>query len=243
MNNPTFSNFYQKQGKAYFQSDRPEMLTYIPSTAKIILEVGCGQGNFGRLIKKHYEAEIWGIELNSQAAIQASQCLDRVICDNFEDNLDLPQHYFDCIIFNDVLEHLVEPERTLILARKLLTSSGVIVASIPNVRYFNNLWELLIEADWQYKDLGILDRTHLRFFTRKSMIKLFQKLGYKIQNIEGIHPCEQNYPLSVAPRRRQMFLLLFPWLDKLFRGHLGDMRYQQFAIVAKIQLNKSNAPE
>jgi hypothetical protein len=94
-----------------------------------------------------------------------------------------------------------------------------VVASIPNVRYFFNMWNLVVHQDWQYTEQGILDRTHLRFFTRRSILATFESLGYCVECIEGINP---------LGRSRKFHLL--NWL--LF-NKIEDMRYVQFAVVAR----------
>src|SRR5215475_6407456 len=94
----------------YFRVVRAEMLEFIPPDATAILDIGCADGTFGSFLKKKNTVEVWGIEPNQSAANVAAQKLDRVICSAFDRRLALPSGKFDCIIFNDVLEHLVEPE-------------------------------------------------------------------------------------------------------------------------------------
>jgi 2-polyprenyl-3-methyl-5-hydroxy-6-metoxy-1,4-benzoquinol methylase len=168
---------------------RPEMLAFIPSDAKKLLDIGCSTGLFGKQIKSRQTAEIWGVELNEKAVVQAIGRLDKVITGNIFDVLDdLPNAYFDCIIFNDLLEHLIDPYSLLSQISQKLGNGGVIVSSIPNVRFILNLRSLLIYKDWKYEDYGILDRTHLRFFTLNSIKYMFNSLGFKITLIKGINP-------------------------------------------------------
>jgi len=119
---------YQEKDSNYFQLERHEMLEYVPENACRILDVGCGCGNFGRLLKDKLGVRVWGVELNEEAAAIAAQKLERVICGSFNSSLDLPKKEFDCIIFNDVLEHLVDPFAALIYAKDLLKKDGVVVA-------------------------------------------------------------------------------------------------------------------
>jgi 2-polyprenyl-3-methyl-5-hydroxy-6-metoxy-1,4-benzoquinol methylase len=216
---------YQTKQRLYFEAERPEMLRYIPSTATSVLEVGCGNGNFARLIKTQLAAQVWGVELDREAALVAEQQLDKVICGAFDEALNLPKHSFDCIIFNDVLEHLVDPEQALLDCQKLLRQGGVVVASIPNVRYFHNVINLAFYGDWTYTDKGILDRTHLRFFTYRSILEIFERLGYKVETIEGVNPIEKF--------RLPGKLKCFSGLLNLFSHRIEDMRYLQFAVVAR----------
>ncbi len=210
--------------ESYFEKERHEMLNYIPQEASIILDVGCAVGSFGQLLKEKRSVEVWGVEINEYAASIAAQKLDKVICGAFDKSLNLPNRKFDCIVFNDVLEHLVDPYSALIYSKELLRDGGTVVASIPNVRYFDNIWKLLVHRDWKYTEHGILDRTHLRFFTRKSILSTFEILEYCVESIEGINPLEKEHPHRVRK---------FKFLNLLFCNHIEDMRYLQFAVVAR----------
>lgn len=204
----------------YYSGIREEMLIYIPSCAKTILEVGCGDGNFGRMIKSRYHAEVWGIEICEPAIDRAGKKLDKVLMGNFEqDALPLPREYFDCVIFNDVLEHFINPWEALEKTKICLKKDGCVVSSIPNVRYFYNIKALLKHKEWNYTKDGILDSTHLRFFTIKSIQALFQSCGFNVLKIEGINT------------------ISFPWkfrmLNWLLMCQCEDMKYLRFACVAQ----------
>lgn len=177
-----------KKNESYFKGDRPEMIKYVPFSAKRILEVGCGEGLFAKLlIGKKAEREVWGVELNSEAAQIASQSLTKVYVGAIENVMnDLPGAYFDLIIFNDVLEHLVDPCIVLTGIREKLNNKGQILASIPNLRFAKVIYNLLIKKDFTYTEMGILDSTHLRFFTINTIKKLFIESGYDIDFLEGI---------------------------------------------------------
>src|ERR1051325_5489453 len=112
--------------------------------------------------------------MHPPAAEEAAQKLDRVLCAPFDERLALPEGAFDCIFCNDVLEHLADPYSALRYCRRLLTPEGVLIASIPNIRYFPVLFQLLVKKNWQYEDHGVMDRTHLRFFTKNSILATFR---------------------------------------------------------------------
>lgn len=219
MNPPKATNNFN----VYAENNRKEMLSFIPSTVKSLLDVGCSAGNFGHLLKSVREIEVWGVEVNNEAASIASQKLDKVINNSFKDNLDLPENNFDCVVFNDVLEHLVDPYSALTYAKTLLKKDGKVVASIPNIRYFENMWLLLMHKNWEYTDTGVLDRTHLRFFTKKSIISTFESLEYKVDLIKGINPLENFAPY---------FMRKFNFFNILTLKNIEDMRWMQFAVVA-----------
>jgi 2-polyprenyl-3-methyl-5-hydroxy-6-metoxy-1,4-benzoquinol methylase len=204
----------------YFHSQRPEMLKYIPENAIHILDVGCSEGTFCNMISRP-DRELWGVEINPDAAQVATKVCYRVLVGDFNAIFDqLPNNYFDCVIFNDVLEHLLLPWETIQMVKSLLSPDGVLVSSIPNFRYIDNLiTEILFHGEFQYKpEGGILDDTHIRFFTTKSIRRMFIEQGYEVLVHDGIRPCKS-------------------WKEKLFInltfGFLKDSRYRQFATVAK----------
>jgi 2-polyprenyl-3-methyl-5-hydroxy-6-metoxy-1,4-benzoquinol methylase len=172
----------------YYSHPRPEMLRFIPKTARRVLEVGCAEGAFAAAVKDRTGAEVWGIELNAEAAEQAAAVIDRVFVGDAGDRInELPDGYFDAIVCNDVLEHLVDPLAILTRLRDKLKPDGVVVASIPNIRYLPALSKVVFRKDFPQDDFGIFDRTHLRFFTRKSIVRMFTKAGFKVHRIKGIN--------------------------------------------------------
>ncbi len=203
----------------YYESNREDMLKYIPQGTKTSLEFGCGFGGFSALVKERFDAEAWAVEIDKEAAQEAVKRLDKVINSDATESLkDIPENYFDCIIFFDILEHLVDPYSLLCATKTKLTKNGVIVVSIPNIRYYRTLVSLVIHGNWDYKDQGVLDKTHLRFFTRKSILKMFSNLGFEILTIEGIHPTHSRN---------------FRIINFLLCNVLADVRYLHYVAVVK----------
>jgi len=198
----------------YYSNERNEILDFIPKNSKKILEIGCAEGNFGLLLKKELGSEVWGIEPAEAPFKIAKEKIDKIFFGSVEDNLgNLPESYFDVIVFNDVLEHLYDPFFVLKEVKSKLSMAGCIVASIPNVRFWVNLKEIINKKDWKYKDKGILDFTHIRFFTKISMIRMFEDTGYQINKIKGVNPTQsKNYKLI------NFFLL----------GNISDAKYSQY---------------
>jgi 2-polyprenyl-3-methyl-5-hydroxy-6-metoxy-1,4-benzoquinol methylase len=154
-----------KKPQGYY-SDRGDMLKYVPDTVNTLLDVGCGEGLFGHTLKQKRNIVVWGVELFEKEANKAKDKLDRVLVGNIELNhLDLPNDYFDCVVFNDVLEHLQYPWIVLNKIKKYLKQGGYVIASIPNIRYYEIVKKLLLKKEWEYEDSGVMDKTHLRFFT------------------------------------------------------------------------------
>jgi 2-polyprenyl-3-methyl-5-hydroxy-6-metoxy-1,4-benzoquinol methylase len=177
-----------KDLKNYYSNSRVEIAELIPNNIKNILDIGCAQGNFLKLVKERTNAETWGIELEVEVGMIAKEKIDKIIFGKIEDVIDsIPDNYFDCITFNDVLEHLLDPTEVLNMVRSKLSENGTLIASVPNVRHFWNLYELIIKKDWKYRESGILDSTHLRFFTQKSLRRMFQMANYDKVDIIGLN--------------------------------------------------------
>jgi len=207
--------------KEYYESPRSEMLPLVPLAAKKLLELGCGTGSFASQIKQRNDCEVWGIELVEKQARKASEVLDKVIVGDVTTEVSaLPERYFDCVICNDILEHLADPYTILKKLKDHITANGVLVASIPNVRYYRVVKDLLIYGDWKYKESGVLDKTHLRFFTRKSIIRELAENGWYVEYIAGINPSSSK---------------TFKVLNLLMLGRIADIQYRQFALVASIK--------
>lgn len=203
----------------YFTHTRSEMMAFVPRHAERILEMGCASGEFGAHIKQRQMAEVWGLELDAAAAARAGKQLDKILQGPLENHINLlPNGYFDCIVCNDVLEHLTDPEAALRNLLRLMAPGAVLVGSIPNVRYFPVLFDLVWNADWCYADHGVLDRTHQRFFTQKSLERTLRGCGYQPQQIAGINPTP-----SIKAKLASILSL----------GRLHDCRYLQFAFVAE----------
>jgi 2-polyprenyl-3-methyl-5-hydroxy-6-metoxy-1,4-benzoquinol methylase len=218
---------YETKPSDYFQCPRPEMLPFVPVRCKRVLDVGCAEGAFGESLKMARGIEVWGVEPTTSAAVIARARLDNVIEGIFGPELNLPTGTFDCILFNDVLEHMLAPEKALRYARGLLAPGGVIVASIPNVRNFPIVWDLVRHARWEYRDCGVLDRTHLRFFTKLSIIQMFEREGFSLDKVCGIKP------FSAIPRANRVVWWAYRALNVISFGNFHDMRFLQIAIVAR----------
>jgi 2-polyprenyl-3-methyl-5-hydroxy-6-metoxy-1,4-benzoquinol methylase len=206
--------------ETYYTHRRPEMAALIPEKARRILDVGCGAGEFGASLKLQREIEIVGIELNENAAALASKILDKVVNVPVEKINFMELGGFDCIVLNDVLEHLTDPWEIVKLLTPALKADAKIVASIPNVRSFPVLFGLVWFGRWQYEKEGVLDRTHLRFFTRSSMIEIFESAGLTVESVQGINYHGMPFAMRV--------------LNRICRGKFFDMCFPQIAIVASL---------
>lgn len=210
---------YEDKPSGYYDNVRHEMLKYLPANAKRILEIGCGNGCFAEVMKQKNSAEVWGIELMESEAAVAAKTLDKVYAGEVEKYIDdLPDNYFEVIYANDVIEHLFNPYEVIQRLKSKLTDKGIFVSSIPNIRFHSAFRMYLFNKDWKYDDYGIMDFTHVRFFTKKSIVRMYESAGYEIVKHEGI-----NKSKSLKP-------FLF---NILFLGTQLDIFNAQYATVAR----------
>ena len=212
----------QEDRPRYGDNKRSPLLKLVPPSVKTILDVGCDKGAFGAALKESADREVWGLEPDANSAEIAKDRLDHVIVDKFHDDNPIPDNYFDLITFNDSLEHMIEPAEALRICKTKLNTNGKVQCCVPNVRYIGNLEHLIFDKDWRYEDKGIRDRTHLRFFTKSSIERLFKEQGYSVQKTIGINP---RWTSHNRIRRRILF--------ELFPKFTQDMRYFQFVVIAE----------
>lgn len=167
---------------------RPDIETLIPNKAKFVMDVGCSTGVLGAAIKAKTGAYVAGIELSQKMADKALQHIDKVFVGDAHDLFQYKKidddYSYDVIIFADVLEHIINPWGTLLLSVNYLNTGGYIIASIPNIRHISTIYNLTIKGYWPYRERGIHDQTHLRFFTKKNIYELFEYAGLKIDLIK-----------------------------------------------------------
>lgn len=152
---------------------------------KRVLDVGCASGDFAEALAGR-GCKVTGIEIDPEAARRAERCCERVIVGDVE-HLDtedeLDEGSFDVVVFGDVLEHLKDPLTTLKRLKPALRPEGYVVASIPNVAH-GSVRLALLRGRFRYRTLGLLDETHLRFFTRESVEQLFEDAGFLITDLK-----------------------------------------------------------
>ena len=146
--------------------------------SKRVLDVGCATGYLAQALVER-GCTVSGVEFDAEAAEEARPHLERLVIGDLE-AMDLPEAFgddrFDVVVFGDVLEHLKDPLPVLRGARKLLADGGSVVASIPNIAH-GSVRLALLAGRFDYQPLGLLDSTHIRFFTRSSVEDLFREAG------------------------------------------------------------------
>jgi 2-polyprenyl-3-methyl-5-hydroxy-6-metoxy-1,4-benzoquinol methylase len=175
-------NVAQKPAADYFSGHRSDVADLVPRECARVLDVGCGYGGLGRNLRARGVTQVFGVELNPDAASHLEGVYAGYWIGDVE-QVVLPADMvpFDCIVFADVLEHLRDPWGTMARYLQRLKPGGYVVASIPNVRNIALLYNLIIRGRWHYEDSGLLDRTHLRFFTRREIMKLFAAAGLDVE--------------------------------------------------------------
>jgi 2-polyprenyl-3-methyl-5-hydroxy-6-metoxy-1,4-benzoquinol methylase len=178
----------------YFDTLRDEIEALVPESPSLVMDVGCGKGVTSQWLKQIRP------NITTVAAVAAS-VVDTVLVADLEKGLEALDSYkgrVDLLLLLDVLEHLHDPWARLKEFKTFLAPAGVVIASIPNVRNFKVLVPLLMKGEWRYQDAGILDRTHLRFFTRRTVLELFAGAGYEIQKITRTGPLQPSRIKTVS---------------------------------------------
>jgi 2-polyprenyl-3-methyl-5-hydroxy-6-metoxy-1,4-benzoquinol methylase len=189
-----------------------------------VLDVGCAVGYIGEFLRRS-RPQRWlaGIEIDPGAAEKARAHYDQVIVGSIDDPevWNQLQRKVDAMIFGDVLEHTADPIEVLRMARSKLADNGLIVVSIPNIGHFKVRLRLLL-GKFEYEDWGIMDRTHLRFFTLKTAQEMLRQAGFAVVHREGVH----GYPL---PEGLNGGARLWARSKRRMRAWLTEMRPTVFA--------------
>lgn len=203
-----------------------KLLNLVKSGSEV-LEIGCSTGYFSeKLIQKN--CRLWAVEIDKEAALIAQQRKDVKVlnCDvsQITDYLSTNKQ-FDVIILADILEHLPDPSKVLNSLKKYLAKHGKIILSVPNIANFAIRFKLLFRGDFTYQDFGILDRTHLRFFTKKTIENLIYQAGLKISSSDVVAGFEASTlyakTLGRITFRLKPLRYLEYYLTKLFPGLLA----------------------
>jgi len=174
----------EQQYEVYKNVNNPYLYKLIPKNKKV-LEVGCNTGNLGHSLILKKNCKVYGLDYSKKAIDIAKTRLTKAIVFDLETyKIPFEKETFDIIIFGDVLEHIRYPEIILTKFKKLLKKDGLVIASIPNVANINIRWNLFW-GNWNYKSWVVLDHTHMRFFTKKTIKQLFNNQNYKIIKINS----------------------------------------------------------
>ncbi len=175
--------------EVYYEWDRPELRALVPERASLVLDVGCGRGALGSALKAERPGlRVHGIEYVPEVAAVAADRLDDVIAADLDALEGMPAGWdpFDAVICGDVLEHLRDPARVLGILRESLAADGVLIASIPNIKHWSVIHPLLVSDHFTYEDCGLLDRTHVHFFTLHEIDVMFTACGFVVRSLSAV---------------------------------------------------------
>lgn len=186
------------------------LLALIPERARV-LDVGCGNGRFSEMIREHRHAEVVGLEPHPERARAAAARGLEVIEGVFAEDVVQGLEPFDVVVFADVLEHLEDPASALRTASGLLAAGGAVIASVPNVAHWTIRVNLL-RGRFDYQPIGLMDATHLRWFTQAGLERLFSSSGYHITDWNAsagtwLPDYEWRLPWRWMPPRRRAALV------------------------------------
>lgn len=178
----------------YHSHSRPDLRKLFPPAARMAVDVGCGAGAVGAALKRdHPGLEVRGIELDAAAAERAAGLLDAVAVQAGEEEPPASWPAPDCVILADVLEHMTDPWSALRRWGPRLRPGGCILVSLPNVGHYS-VQRALRAGRWDYEEEGILDRTHVRFFTRATAVELLEGAGFGIEVMDRAMHLPEGMP-------------------------------------------------
>lgn len=181
---------YTSKDRSYFRNARLDYVEALPDNPQAsILELGCGNGATGLAAQRAGKCSRYvGIEMFEPEAQQAATVLTAVHIGNVE-SMVLPygEETFDALIMSEVLEHLIEPEVVLARLVRLLKPGGRVYASSPNIAHWRPIWDL-IQGRFDYQQQGLMDRTHLRWFTPTSFTRMFEHAGVEVDSLRPYVP-------------------------------------------------------
>jgi 2-polyprenyl-3-methyl-5-hydroxy-6-metoxy-1,4-benzoquinol methylase len=194
MYSPLLARYEEK----YEDRPRMEILGLLDMPFRSVLEIGCGAGATGRVIKQQYPGVMYyGVEIDRDAAAEARKVLDHVVTCDVEaftlEDVGIPRQGIDVVILADVLEHLYDPWKLLRSLHTQLRPGGAVVASIPNTQNIRMV-QNLVNGFWSYGNQGLLDATHIRFFTLIEIGKMFTGSGYQIDQL--VSTCDADMPTT-----------------------------------------------
>ncbi len=201
----------------YFANDRQELVVTLPRPIGRVLDVGCGEGGIGRLLRALGAERLVGIELDSTAAAEAREAYDELLVGSADKVMAGLDEAFDTILYYDVLEHLADPWSLLADARRLIAPNGHLHVSLPNARHVSMFWDLIARGTFGYSEWGHRDRTHLRWFTRRDITRALEEAGWEVVKVG--HP-----PISSTRRL----------LDRLTRGRSTEFLVWQWHLLARV---------
>jgi 2-polyprenyl-3-methyl-5-hydroxy-6-metoxy-1,4-benzoquinol methylase/glycosyltransferase involved in cell wall biosynthesis len=248
----------------YYANINLDLLNRIPLSAQNVLEIGCGQGKLGGAFKGRQPlVKYFGVELMPEEAKIAATHLDAVVCANIELDHQIPKQFltsknadelFDALVLGDVLEHLQDPWKLLREAHQWMAPNSTCIVCIPNVGHWSVVQQLL-KGRFDYAEAGLLDKTHLRFFTLETAIEMLRQAGWTVveaiprtfqpektqEALNAILPIAKSLNLNEAKLKRD--LTAFQWVIRAVKGAapfamcVGALGLKKFAGVTEARVD------
>lgn len=163
----------------YYQNIRNDVLELLPERSfQSILEIGGGEFPTLQFLLEKYQAVGWGVDIYESSVQGITFIRGSIEEKNTQD--EIPDDYFDLIVANDVLEHLLDTQNALNVIYSKLRSGGLVALSVPNIRQVRAMYHILIKGTFPREDAGLFDRTHLRWFCRKDIMGFAEKAGFEV---------------------------------------------------------------
>ena len=212
--------------KVYNAPVNKEVLALVPASAKSVLDIGCGAGTHARALSER-GLIVDGITLSEDEKCLAEKWCKRVYLHNCESGLPVIEYKYDCIICSHVLEHIASPDLLLKGISQYLSAKGVLIVALPNLLNYKNRWHLL-RGRFDYQDGGIMDYTHVRWYTFQSARWLLER-----HNLSILHAAASGaFPLPII-RRLLGLTGQLTWLDKLASHYWPGLFGWQLLFVAQ----------
>jgi O-antigen biosynthesis protein len=178
---------FQDKDSEYYTREKSWMVPFVETGPNIVLDLGCASGRLGkRLLDAGKAKELIGAEIFPAAAEEAAKLYKKVYVGDVEETEFDYDGYFDYVICGDILEHLKDPYRVVKRIHSWLKPGGSLLVCVPDVRNFRVLRDLVWHGRWEYVSSGILDKTHLRFFTRSTCREMLEEAGFEVYHSQMI---------------------------------------------------------
>ncbi|MGH2858069.1 MAG: class I SAM-dependent methyltransferase [Solirubrobacteraceae bacterium] len=201
----------QSKPASYFSAARTDMVPHLPDPLGRVLDVGCGAGQTGALLRSRSPARMVGIELDPDAAATASDSYDQVLVGPCEQMLQELEGPFDTILCYDVLEHLVDPWAVLGELARLSAPAGRLHVSVPNARHLSLMVDVMLRGTFGYQAWGHRDDTHLRWFTPRDIEAAIEAAGFEISSRSHPRISRTRRALSSLTGGRSTEFLVWQW--------------------------------
>jgi 2-polyprenyl-3-methyl-5-hydroxy-6-metoxy-1,4-benzoquinol methylase len=174
------TGFSADKPPGYYGEARADLLAELPRPVGRVLDVGCGEGAAGPLLRSAGAEQLVGIEINADAAAQASQRYDEVRVGDALVEVSGLEGQFDTVLCYDVLEHLVDPGLVLRELRQRVAPGAHLHVSVPNGRHWSLIYDLVFRGTFGYTEWGHRDSTHLRWFTPRDLKEILEGAGWRV---------------------------------------------------------------